>query len=243
ANDFGDEVANIVEGVSKITGLKFNSVTDKQAQNFRKLILAMTSDMRVMVIKLADRLHNMRTLDSMEKDKRLRIAKETFEIHAPLARRLGLNSIRTELDNLCFKYMHPFRYTAITNKIKKQKGAKRRLIKHIEKQINNRFTQEGLTEVEVSGRKKQPSSIYNKMKLKGLKFSQVLDMFAFRVVVNDVNECYQALGVVHNLYKPLPGKFKDYIALPKSNGYQSIHTVLFGPDKILIEVQIRSRDM
>ncbi len=243
ANDFGGEVANIVEGVSKITGLKFNSVTDKQAQNFRKLILAMTSDMRVMVIKLADRLHNMRTLDSMEKDKRLRIAKETFEIHAPLARRLGLNSIRTELDNLCFKYMHPFRYKAITNKIKKQKGAKRRLIKHIEKQINNRFIQDGLTEVEVSGRKKQPSSIYNKMKLKGLKFSQVLDMFAFRVVVNDVNECYQALGVVHNLYKPLPGKFKDYIALPKSNGYQSIHTVLFGPDKILIEVQIRSRDM
>jgi len=241
--DFGEEVANIVEGVSKITGLRFNSITDKQAQNFRKLILAMTSDMRVMVIKLADRLHNMRTLDSMDEEKRVRIAKETYEIHAPIARRLGLNSIRTELDNLCFKYLHPFRYKIITSKINKQKGSKRKLIRHIEKEINNRFINEGMAEVEVTGRRKQPSSIYNKMKLKGVKFSQVLDMFAFRVIVSDVSMCYQALGIVHNLYKPLPGKFKDYIALPKSNGYQSLHTVLFGPDKILIEVQVRSQDM
>lgn len=243
SKDFGNDVANIVEGVSKITGLKFNSVTDKQAQNFRKLILAMTSDMRVMVIKLADRLHNMRTLDSMPKEKQLRIAKETYEIHAPLARRLGLNSIRTELDNLCFKYIHPFKYKVITNKIRRQKGSKRKLIKHIEKSIKKRFINDGLSNIEVSGRRKQPSSIYNKMKLKGLKFSQVLDMFAFRVIVKDVSQCYQALGIVHNLYKPLPGKFKDYIALPKSNGYQSLHTVLFGPDKVLIEVQVRSIDM
>jgi len=243
SKDFGNDVANIVEGVSKITGLKFNSVTDKQAQNFRKLILAMTSDMRVMVIKLADRLHNMRTLDSMPKEKQLRIAKETYEIHAPLSRRLGLNSIRTELDNLCFKYIHPFKYKVITNKIRRQKGSKRKLIKHIEKSIKKRFINDGLSNIEVSGRRKQPSSIYNKMKLKGLKFSQVLDMFAFRVIVKDVSQCYQALGIVHNLYKPLPGKFKDYIALPKSNGYQSLHTVLFGPDKVLIEVQVRSIDM
>jgi len=243
ALDFGDEVANIVDGVSKITGLQFNSVTEKQAQNFRKLILAMTSDMRVMIIKLADRLHNMRTLDSMSKEKQLRISKETFEIHAPLARRLGLNSVRTELDNLCFKYMHPFKYKVITNKISKQKGARKKLINHIEKEITNRLQNDGISIDEVCGRKKQASSIYNKMKLKGLKFSQVLDMFAFRVIVEDVSDCYKSLGVVHNLYKPFPGKFKDYIALPKSNGYQSLHTVLFGPDKVLIEVQIRSKDM
>ena len=243
SRDFGEEVANIVEGVSKITGLKFNSVTDKQAHNFRKLILAMASDMRVVVIKLADRLHNMRTLDSMSNKQQIRIAKETYEIHAPLARRLGLNSIRAELDNLCFKYIHPYKYKVITNKIRRQKGSKRKLIRHIEKSIKKRFLNEGFTNVEVSGRRKQPSSIYNKMKLKGLKFSQVLDMFAFRVIVKDVSQCYQALGIVHNLYKPLPGKFKDYIALPKSNGYQSLHTVLFGPDKVLIEVQVRSSEM
>ena len=243
ALDFGDEVAHIVEGVSKLTGLEFHSNVDKQAQNFRKLFLAMSTDMRVMVIKLADRLHNMRTLKSMRRDKQLRIAKETADIHAPIARRLGLNSIRVELDNLCFEVIHPYRYKVLTHQIKKQCGNRKKVINHIQDEIHNRLKQEGLTEVEISGRRKQPCSIYKKMKVKHLKFSQVLDMYAFRVVVNDASQCYQALGIVHNLYKPLPGKFKDYVALPKSNGYQSLHTVLFGPNKIFIEVQIRSEEM
>jgi GTP pyrophosphokinase len=241
--DFGEEVAHIVQGVSKLTGLEFHSNIDKQAQNFRKLFLAMSTDMRVMMIKLADRLHNMRTLKSMSRDKQIRIAKETAEIHAPIARRLGLNSIRVELDNLCFEITHPYRYKVLLNQIKKQCGNRKKIIKHIQKEIEARLQQEGLTQVSITGRRKQPCSIYKKMKIKQLKFSQVLDMYAFRVVVDDVAQCYQALGIIHNLYKPLPGKFKDYVALPKSNGYQSLHTVLFGPNKIFIEVQIRSEDM
>ena len=241
--DFGYEIAHIVEGVSKLTGLEFHTTVDKQAQNFRKLFLAMSDDMRVMVIKLADRLHNMRTLGSMRRDKQLRIAKETVEIHAPIARRLGLNSIRVELDNLCFSIIHPFRHQVLTSQIKKQCGNRTKVINHIQKELDNRLKQEGLPEVEISGRRKQPCSIYKKMKNKHLRFSQVLDMYAFRVIVKDVAQCYQALGIIHNLYKPLPGKFKDYVALPKSNGYQSLHTILFGPNKIFIEVQIRSEDM
>ncbi|MBC8494136.1 MAG: bifunctional (p)ppGpp synthetase/guanosine-3',5'-bis(diphosphate) 3'-pyrophosphohydrolase [Candidatus Thioglobus sp.] len=241
--DFGYEIAHIVEGVSKLTGLEFHTNADKQAQNFRKLFLAMSDDMRVMVIKLADRLHNMRTLGSMRRDKQLRIAKETVEIHAPIARRLGLNSIRVELDNLCFAIIHPFRHQVLVSQIKKQCGNRTKVITHIQQQLNDRLQQEGLPDVEISGRRKQPCSIYKKMKNKGLKFSQVLDMYAFRVIVKDVAQCYQTLGVIHNLYKPLPGKFKDYVALPKSNGYQSLHTILFGPNKIFIEVQIRSEDM
>ena len=241
--DFGYEIAHIVEGVSKLTGLEFHTTVDKQAQNFRKLFLAMSDDMRVMVIKLADRLHNMRTLGSMRRDKQLRIAKETVEIHAPIARRLGLNSIRVELDNLCFAIIHPFRHKVLVSQIKKQCGNRAKVIKHIQEQLNNRLVQEGLLEVEINGRRKQPCSIYKKMKNKQLKFTQVLDMYAFRVIVKDVAQCYQALGIIHNLYKPLPGKFKDYVALPKSNGYQSLHTILFGPNKIFIEVQIRSEDM
>ena len=241
--DFGDEVAHIVQGVSKLTGLEFHSNIDKQAQNFRKLFLAMSTDMRVMMIKLADRLHNMRTLKSMSREKQLRIAKETAEIHAPIARRLGLNSIRVELDNLCFEIVNPYRYKVLLNQIKKQCGNRKKIISHIQNEIENRLTQEGLSKVRITGRQKQPCSVYKKMRIKRLKFSQVLDMYAFRVIVDDVPQCYQALGVIHNLYKPLPGKFKDYVALPKSNGYQSLHTVLFGPNKIFIEVQIRSEDM
>jgi GTP pyrophosphokinase len=242
-HDFGDEIAYIVEGVSKLTGLEFHTNIDRQAQNFRKLFLAMSDDMRVMIIKLADRLHNMRTLGSMARDKQLRIAKETVEIHAPIARRLGLNSIRVELDNLCFATIYPFRHRVLISRIKKLCGNRTKAIENIQEQLNERFKQENLPEIKISGRRKQPCSVYKKMKNKHLKFSQVLDMYAFRVIVKDVAQCYQALGVIHNLYKPLPGKFKDYVALPKSNGYQSLHTILFGPNKIFIEVQIRSEDM
>jgi len=241
--DFGVEVAHIVQGVSKLTDLEFHSNIDQQAQNFRKLFLAMSTDMRVMMIKLADRLHNMRTLQSMSREKQYRIAKETAEIHAPIARRLGLNNIRVELEDLCFRFMYPYRYQVMRHQFNKRHGNLKEIIGNIQEEIEHRLIQEGLTNFTTSGRKKTTYSIYKKMKIQGLKFSQILDIFAFRVVVDEVPKCYQALGIIHNLYKPLPGKFKDYIALPKVNGYQSLHTVLFGPSKVFIEVQIRTNEM
>jgi guanosine-3',5'-bis(diphosphate) 3'-pyrophosphohydrolase len=239
---FGEQVAHIVEGVSKLTNLEFTSSSQKQAENFQKLILAMSKDMRVMVIKLADRLHNMRTLDSMSNEKKIQKAKETFELHAPIARRLGLHSIRVELDDLCFKTLHPRKHLIIKKKISKQYGNQKKTINLIKTEIENRLKFEGI-DATIEGRQKQPSSVYNKMKFKSRKFSEVLDMHAFRVVVENTNTCYQALGHIHSLYKPIPLKFKDYISAPKPNGYQSIHTVLLGPRKMFIEVQIRSQEM
>jgi guanosine-3',5'-bis(diphosphate) 3'-pyrophosphohydrolase len=239
---FGEQVAHIVEGVSKLTNLEFTSSSQKQAENFQKLILAMSKDMRVMVIKLADRLHNMRTLDSMSNEKKIQKAKETFELHAPIARRLGLHSIRVELDDLCFKTLHPRKHLIIKKKISKQYGNQKKTINLIKTEIENRLKFEGI-DATIEGRQKQPSSVYNKMKFKSRKFSEVLDMHAFRVVVENTNTCYQALGHIHSLYKPIPLKFKDYISAPKPNGYQSIHTVVLGPRKMFIEVQIRSQEM
>ncbi|MDB4098876.1 bifunctional (p)ppGpp synthetase/guanosine-3',5'-bis(diphosphate) 3'-pyrophosphohydrolase [Candidatus Thioglobus sp.] len=239
---FGDQVAHIVEGVSKLTSLEFTSSSQKQAENFQKLILAMSKDMRVMIIKLADRLHNMRTLDSMSNEKKIQKAKETFELHAPIARRLGLHSIRVELDDLCFKTLHPRKHLIIKKKISKQYGNQKKTINLIKAEIENRLKFEGISAT-IEGRQKQPSSIYNKMKFKSRKFSEVLDMHAFRIVVENTNTCYQALGHIHSLYKPIPLKFKDYISAPKPNGYQSIHTVVLGPRKMFIEVQIRSQEM
>ncbi len=239
---FGEQVAHIVEGVSKLTSLEFTSSSQKQAENFQKLILAMSKDMRVMVIKLADRLHNMRTLDSMSDEKKRQKAKETFELHAPIARRLGLHSIRVELDDLCFKTLHPRKYLIIKKKISKQYGNQKKTINLIKTEIENRLKFEGI-DATIEGRQKQPSSVYNKMKFKSRKFSEVLDMHAFRIVVENTNTCYQVLGHIHSLYKPIPLKFKDYISAPKPNGYQSIHTVVLGPRKMFIEVQIRSQEM
>ena len=241
-NEFGEQVAHIVEGVSKLTNLEFTSSSQKQAKNFQKLILAMSKDMRVMIIKLADRLHNMRTLDSMSEDKRIQKAKETSELHAPIARRLGLHSIRVELDDLCFKALHPRKHLIIKRKINKQYGNQKKTISLIKAEIENRLKFEQINAT-VEGRQKQPSSIYNKMKNKSRKFSEVLDMHAFRIVVENTNACYQALGHIHSLYKPIPLKFKDYISAPKPNGYQSLHTVLIGPRRMFIEVQIRSQEM
>ncbi len=241
--DFGEEVAHIVDGVSKLTGLEFHSNIEEQAQNFRKLFLAMATDMRVIMIKLADRLHNMRTLQPIKREKQQKIAKETAEIHAPIAHRLGLNSISEELENLCFEYIHPYRYQVLKNGINKRYGNLTAIIEKIQDEIKVCLRQEGLDKVQTNGRRKTVSSIYKKMKNNRLKLSEVFDMYAFRVIVDDVSQCYQALGVIHNLYKPVPGKFKDYIALPKTNGYQSLHTVLFAPNKIYIEVQIRTQEM
>ena len=241
-NQFGDQVAHIVEGVSKLTNLEFTSSTQKQAENFQKLILAMSKDMRVMIIKLADRLHNMRTIDSMSEEKKIVKAKETSELHAPIARRLGLHSIGVELDDLCFKTLHPRKHVIIERKIKKQYGNQKKTINLIKNEIENRLKFEQINAA-VEGRQKQPSSVYSKMKIKSRKFSEVLDMHAFRVVVENTNACYQALGHIHSLYKPIPLKFKDYISAPKPNGYQSLHTVLIGPRNMFIEVQIRSQEM
>ena len=241
-NEFGEQVAHIVEGVSKLTSLEFTSSSQKQAQNFQKLILAMSKDMRVMIIKLADRLHNMRTIGSMSEEKRIQKAKETSELHAPIARRLGLHSIGVELDDLCFQTLHPRKHLIIKRKINKQYGNQKKTINLIKSEIENRLKFEQINAT-VEGRQKQPSSIYNKMKIKSRKFSEVLDMHAFRVVVENTNACYQALGHIHSLYKPIPLKFKDYISAPKPNGYQSLHTVLIGPRKMFIEVQIRSQEM
>ena len=240
--EFGSQVAHIVEGVSKLTHLEFNSSSQKQAKNFQKLVFAMSKDMRVMIIKLADRLHNMRTIGSMSDEKKIQKAKETSEIHAPIARRLGLHSIRVELDDLCFKTLHPRKYLILKRKISKQYGNQKKAISRIQTEIEKRLKFEGIN-ASIEGRQKQPSSVYNKMKLKSRKFSEILDMHAFRIIVDNTNACYQAMGHIHSLYKPLPLKFKDYIAAPKSNGYQSIHTVLIGPRKMFMEVQIRSQEM
>ena len=239
---FGSEVAELVDGVSKLTHIEFSSKAEAQAENFRKMMLAMVKDIRVIIIKLADRLHNMRTLGIMRPDKRRRIARETLEIYSPIANRLGMNRIRLELEDLGFLAMYPSRYRVLEENVKKARGNRKEIVSKLEDSIQERMRQEALIG-RVIGREKHLFSIYNKMKMKQLSFSEVMDVYAIRIVVNSVDMCYRILGVVHNLYKPVPGKFKDYIAIPKSNGYQSLHSVLFTPFGVAVEVQIRTEDM
>nr|WP_297528645.1 bifunctional GTP diphosphokinase/guanosine-3',5'-bis pyrophosphate 3'-pyrophosphohydrolase [Thiohalobacter sp.] len=239
---FGQEVADLVDGVSKLTQIQFESKAEAQAENFRKMMLAMVKDIRVIVIKLADRLHNMRTLGVMRPDKRRRIARETLEIYAPIANRLGMNAIRLELEDLGFAALHPMRSRVLAEAVKRARGNRKEILNKIETAIRERLLQEQI-EGEVKSREKHLYSLYLKMRNKGLSFSEVSDVYAFRVIVDSVDTCYRVLGIMHNLYKPVPGKFKDYIAIPKANGYQSLHTVLFGPFGVPIEVQIRTRDM
>nr|VFK47862.1 MAG: GTP pyrophosphokinase/guanosine-3',5'-bis(diphosphate) 3'-pyrophosphohydrolase [Candidatus Kentron sp. TC] len=239
---FGSEVAELVDGVSKLTHVTFNSFAEKQAENFRKMLLAMTRDIRVILIKLADRLHNMRTLDGLSSEKRSRIARETLEIYAPIASRLGLNNIAIELEERGFKALHPMRYRILGEKVKTTRGNRRRLISKIERKIRNRL-QEDRIPCRVLGREKHLYSLYRKMRRKNRSFSDVLDIYAFRIIVDDVDTCYRVLGVIHSLYKPVPGRFKDYIAIPKTNAYQSLHTVLFEPHGLPIEIQIRTEEM
>jgi len=241
-NAFGAEVADLVDGVSKLTHLQFRSKAEAQAENFRKMMLAITQDIRVILIKLADRLHNMRTLGVMRPDKRRRIAGETLEIYAPIAQRLGMNRVRRELERLGFAAKYPHRYAVLEEAVRRARGFRREPMQKIEAAITNRMESAGI-EARIFGREKGIYSIYRKMQEKRLPFKEVMDVFAVRIVVSDVDSCYRALGVVHNLYKPVPGRFKDYIAIPKSNGYQSLHTVLFGPHGSPIEVQIRSNEM
>lgn len=239
---FGEEVAQLVDGVSKLTQIKFKSRAEAQAENFRKMLLAMVQDIRVIMVKLADRLHNMRTLGAMPPAKRRRIARETLDIYVPIANRLGMNAFRLELEDLGFQAMHPVRYKVLARRLKKTKGNQREVVKKISTALQKTLESEGVT-AQVLGREKHLYSIYKKMRSKRLSLGEVLDMYGFRIVVDKVDTCYRALGIVHSVYKPVPGKFKDYIAIPKTNGYQSLHTVLFGPGGVPIEAQIRTVDM
>ncbi|MCU7933295.1 MAG: bifunctional GTP diphosphokinase/guanosine-3',5'-bis pyrophosphate 3'-pyrophosphohydrolase [Candidatus Thiodiazotropha sp. (ex Dulcina madagascariensis)] len=242
AETFDSEIAELVDGVSKLSKIDFNSQAEAQAASLRKMLLAMTKDIRVILIKLSDRLHNMRTLGVMRPDKSRRIAKETLEIFAPIANRLGINSMRLELEELGFAAYWPMRYRALKNAVTDARGHHRELVENVETAIRARLEQEDL-HGQVFGRQKHLFSIYKKMVEKKLSFSEVVDVFAFRIVVDRVDTCYRVMGSVHNLYKPMPGRFKDYIAIPKANGYQSLHTVLFGPQGIPIEIQIRTEEM
>lgn len=239
---FGRNVAEIVDGVTKLGKLEFDNPQEAQAENFRKMILAMSRDIRVILIKLADRLHNMRTLGVMRPDKQRRIARETLEIYAPIAARLGINAFRIELEDLGFKAMHPVRAAVLQKAVQKAGGNRTEIVEQITEAISGRLADDKIP-ANIIGREKHLYSLYKKMKYKRLSFNEILDIFAFRVVVNSADECYRVLGSVHSLYKPFPGRIKDYIAIPKPNGYQSLHTVLFGPYGAYIEVQIRTQEM
>ena len=240
--EFGEEVAHLVDGVSKLAQIRFKSKAEAQAANFRKMMMAMVEDVRVILIKLADRLHNMRTLGVMRPDKRRRIARETLDIYTPIANRLGLNAIRHELEDLGFAALYPLRHRVVSEAVRRARGNRKEIVAGIQERFEQRFNHENLA-ADTLAREKRPYSIYRKMRSKHLSFHEVFDVFAVRVLVDSVDDCYRALGIVHNLYKPLPGRFKDYIAIPKANGYQSLHTILFGPHGIPLEVQIRTHEM
>lgn len=239
---FGKQVAELVDGLSKLDKIEFQSATQAQAENFRKMLLAMSQDVRVILVKLADRLHNMSTLDVMSPEKQRSVARETLEIYAPIANRLGLNAIYQQLEDLSFKYLYPMRYGVISKAVLAARGNRKEVVGKILDALKQRLEDMHI-EAEVTGREKHLYSIYKKMTGKTVTFSQIYDIYGFRVIVKDLPTCYAALGVLHGLYKPIPGKFKDYIAIPKANGYQSLHTTLFGPFGTPIEIQIRSREM
>jgi GTP pyrophosphokinase len=242
AAQFGKPVAELVDGVSKLDRIEFETHEEAQAENFRKMLLAMARDVRVILIKLADRLHNMRTLDAVPPAKRKRVARETSDIYAPIANRLGLNAVYQELDDLAFRHLYPVRYNVLFKARKAARGNRREVVGKVLEAIKKKL-EHGKIEAGVQGREKHLYSIYRKMREKKLSFANVLDVFGFRIIVKDVPSCYLALGALHALYKPIPGGFKDYIAIPKANGYQSLHTKLFGQFGSPLEIQIRTQDM
>lgn len=239
--EFDHEVAELVDGVSKLKSM-FHSRAEAQAENFQKMTLAMAKDIRVILVKLADRLHNMRTLGHLDGDRRRRIAKETLEIYAPIALRLGMNNIRIEFEELGFKAMYPLRSSMIEKAVRKARGNRKEIVTNIQESISSTLEREGIS-AKVFGREKHLYSIYDKMRSKRKSFNEIMDVFAFRILVDSADNCYRALGTVHNLYKPVAGRFKDYVAIPKANGYQSLHTTLFGMHGIPIEIQIRTNEM
>ena len=240
---FGEDVALLVDGVSKIGQIKFESKEQAEAENFRKMLMAMSEDVRVMIIKLADRLHNMRTLTIMRAEKQKRISQQTIDIYAPIAERLGLYHWARELQDLCFAYLYPKRHSAILKAIEAREGNRKLIVEKLQKGLNDTIENAGLTDFMVKGRRKTVYSIYKKMMNKKKSFEELHDIYGFRIIVNSVDECYRVLGIIHNAYKPIPGRFVDYIAIPKANGYQSLHTVVFGPLRDNIEVQIRTQEM
>ena len=239
---FGSQVAKLVDGLSKLDKVHFENDTEAQAENFRKMLLAMSQDVRVILIKLADRLHNMQTLAPLKPSKRKKISQETSDIYAPIANRLGLNSVYQELEDLSFQYIHPLRYKTIQKAIIASRGNRKEIIEKTLMAIEEKLKKSGI-KAEVTGREKNPASIHKKMLNKHTNFSQINDIYGFRIAVSNLNDCYLTLGELHSLYKPIPGKFKDYIAIPKANGYQSLHTTLFGPFGMPFEIQIRSENM
>jgi RelA/SpoT family (p)ppGpp synthetase len=239
---FGDTVAELVEGVSKLDKLKFGTKQEAQAENFRKMLMAMVQDIRVILIKLADRTHNMRTLGSLRPDKRRRIALETLEIYAPMAHRLGIHDIKNELENLGFQAMYPMRHRALRSAVKQARGNRKEVIEKTGHELEYTLSQYQI-KGRVVGREKHLYSIYRKMKNKELSFTEVMDIYGFRIIVDTIDNCYRVLGAIHGLYKPIENRFKDYIAIPRTNGYQSLHTSLKGPHGIPVEVQIRTEEM
>ena len=241
-DEFGATVAELVDGVSKLTQFEFQTQAEKQAENFQKMAMAMARDLRVILVKLADRLHNMRTLDVLDISKRRRIAKETLEIYAPIANRLGMNDVRMEFEDRGFETLYPMRAKRIRAAIESTRGHRKALLENIKKQIDDRLKKDNFS-ARVIGREKHLYSIYEKMRTKHRSFAEIMDVFAFRIILSSPEDCYRALGSIHSLYKPRPGRFKDYIAIPKANGYQSLHTVLFGMHGVPIEIQIRTEEM
>jgi len=239
---FGPEVAGLVDGVSKLDQIQFRSRAEAQAESFRKMMLAMIEDIRVILVKLADRLHNMQTLDAMPADKKARIARETLDIYAPIANRLGINRFKVMLEDLGFRHLYPMRYRVLDRALRRSKGSQRQMVKKITDEFEATLAEENIIG-DVIGREKHLYSVYKKMSEKKRLLSDVVDVYGFRIIVNNVNDCYKVLGLVHGLYKPMPGRFKDYVAIPRINGYQSLHTTLFGPKGQPLEVQIRTREM
>jgi len=239
---FNKNVANLVDGVSKLDKLSIVKGTETEAENLQKMVLAMSKDIRVIVVKLADRLHNMRTLMYVDREKQLRIAKETLEIYAPIAHRIGMNSLYRELEDLAFKTVYPTRYERLKAAVKKNRGGQKRVLNKIQKDISSRLLKEGIAAI-VEGREKHIYSIYRKMKERRRSFEEIMDVYAIKIVVDSAENCYRSLGHIHSLYKPVEGRFKDYIAIPKSNGYQSIHTGVIGLKGIPVEIQIKTQEM
>lgn len=239
---FGKEVSELVDGVSKLSQIQFESAGQAQTHNLCKMLMAMSRDIRVVLIKLADRLHNMRTLSALNIEKRKRIARETLEVYAPIALRLGIHNIRLELEELSFANLYPNRYQILNHHIANMRGHRKTVLQKIQRAIKRRLRQEKIAAT-ISGREKHLFGIYEKMRTQRIPFDKVFDVYAFRIIVDNVDTCYRVIGSVHSLYKPVPGRFKDYIAIPKVNGYQSLHTTLFGPHQLPIEVQVRTSDM
>ncbi len=240
--EFGEEIFTLVDGVSKLDRLEDEGIKENQAESFRKMMLAMVQDIRVIIIKLSDRLHNMRTIYALEPEKQMKKAKETLEIFAPIANRLGIYNIRRELEKEGFKYGYPYRHKIISSSLKKKLGNQKKILKQISQRISKRLNEESIS-FQIISREKELFSVYEKMRIKRLPLEQIIDVYGFRIIVDEPSECYQVLGLVHELYKPIMGKFKDYIAIPRVNGYQSIHTSLLGPNGTPIEIQIRTLEM